>query len=468
MVRTSEVFTPAKLPTITSVDRTAVTEALGRVLPRGGNFVSVLGTTKLGKTTLVRKSLDAVDLSIYVPGQTLQAGPADLWQKCASELGIPTSVEASISSTDVSTWGLLGQVTAKIPGLAAKVGSTIGGQHGKTSSSGTKIQIDPERAVTASLTTVEASGVHVVVAIDDFHFISDQKTRKDILLALRPLADQGCTVVLISTPPSADDPAFSGTNLGGRRKTVKVPRWSETDLARIATVGFAALNVTANPLIVERLARESFGSPQIMQELCLNLCEDVNGVREEQVLRIALQEPSSWEDFFRLLYDDDAAAWLRTLGFGMTARRPRKKKRLPGQDIEIDGYQAILLALRDLNEPSVAFSKVKQKVGTMLELDTKALNKMNLELKAQNMDILASRDMKNALEAARGDALDLVAGEAEEDEPEFTAEAIRLAQEIPQPVFAATGERKLFKIEILDPLLSYTLRWHSEVFLSDR
>src|SRR5699024_2731088 len=102
-------------------------------------------------------------------------------------------------------------------------------------------------------------------------------------------------------------------DVGGRTETVEVEPWSDDDLALIAQKGFDELHVDDPAQLGGRMASESYGSPQIMQQLCLEICERVNGVESALSTRIDLQEPADWAAFWRLVQDEDSSDWLSKL-----------------------------------------------------------------------------------------------------------------------------------------------------------
>lgn len=462
-VQTSDVFTPAKLPTVTDVDREHLSKALDRLLRRGGFYIPVMGTTKLGKTTLVNGALRKLGYSIFLRGQSLTEGSDSIWPKLAAELEIPVSKEKGTVSGDKSTWGFFGKFAATLALIGkAEAGAQVGGEHLLQNSTSTSVPLDAESEVIKALELLVRGGLRVAIAIDDFHFITDVEKRRSIIRALRPVTGAGVSVVLITLPNRATDPAFQGTNIGGRQKPITVETWDLTDLEKIATLGFAALNVMADKSIITRLASESFGSPQIMQQLCLDLCEDVNDVFEEvpgnepQVL----EAPIDWTEFFKWIKDTDSADWLTTLGLGPKKKRDKRSK-YEVEGLTVDGYQLILLALRDLGVPtSVPFADVKSQVGKMLNVDTKKLNVMALENKASNMHVLAHKVMDEKLNNFRA-----MEAKADEEDDFYSEEELELAGDIPQPVFEFTKSATTPHLNVLDPWLAYTLKWHEDSFL---
>ncbi|MDQ0676568.1 hypothetical protein QFZ36_004194 [Pseudarthrobacter siccitolerans] len=462
-IQTSDVFTPAKLPTITDVDREDLSKALDRLLRRGGFYIPVMGTTKLGKTTLVNSALKKMGYSIFLRGQSLSEGSETLWLKLAAELEIPASKDTGTVSGDKSTWGFFGKFAATLALVGkAEAGAQVGGEHSLQQSTSKTVPLDAESEVIKALELLAKGGLKVAIAIDDFHFITDVEKRRSIIRALRPVTGAGVSVVLITLPNRATDPAFQGTNIGGRQKSITVGTWDQTDLEKIATLGFAALNVVAKKSTIARLASESFGSPQIMQQLCLDLCEDVNDVLEkvEGDTPLTLQEPSNWNEFFKSIKDHDSADWLTTLGLGPKKKRDKRSKYEVGGR-RADGYQLILLALRDLGVPtSVPFADIKAQIGKMLQFDAKQLNVMALEAKANNMHVLAHKVMDEKLGNFKA-----LEAKAEDDDYFFDEEEVELAGDIPQPVFEFTKSATTPLLNVLDPWLAYTLKWHEDSFL---
>lgn len=133
----------------------------------------------------------------------------------------------------------------------------------------------------------------------------------------------------------------------------------------------------------------------------------------------------------------------------------------------MDGYQLILWALHEMGAPAeVAFTRVRSKINELPAVKEQGVGRFALEQKAKNMNTLASRDMKQALEnKTSGDNPD--EDDSSADAQVFTEEELRLAERVPQPVFEVVGDNAAsMRIRILDPLLAYTLNWHPESFAS--
>ncbi|PPF32055.1 hypothetical protein C5D04_13640 [Rathayibacter sp. AY1D2] len=469
MVKTVDVFTPAKHPTYTSVTRTEIWRELEDLAEQGGAIISVLGTTKLGKSTLVRETMAKALFYAYVPGQNLTGGASALWAALVAKLGIPSSSTTGKVSGDKSKWSFFARFGVSIPtALNIGGGSTVAGEHHVDSSTGATYDMDAPTAVTEALAILSAAARESdkfppMIVIDDFHFVTNSETRRELVLALRPITESNATLVLATLPGRENDEAFSTTNAGGRHYSVKVPVWNDDELRQIADRGFEILNVRATDETKNQLIKQSYGSPQIMQQLCLNLCRRVNGVRDDTTDVGMLSEPESWPEFFRLVRDEQSVAWLRTLGVGLTARRGRNLLDLKDGS-SLDGYQLILRAIHEMRSPAeVPFTAVRDMVGELVAA-TADLSTVALEQKAKNMGIVASRQMQAALDKKNAAGAE-DQSEQELEEQQFTEEEIQIADLIPQPVFEVAGNKAAtMQIRILDPLLAYSLTWHPEAF----
>lgn len=461
MAKATDIFTPTKRPTFTSVRREAVWDDLESYIEQGGGFVSLLGTTKLGKSTLVESALETSIFGVSIPGQTLITGVDALWRWLVDELGIHTSAQTGLANSR----GVELAVAARL-GMKEIAEGEIGlkGLAGKNTSATKDYVIDPAKAVQSAFSTIAgATEDHQnppIIAIDDFHFVTDPTARRSLILALRPIAQENVTVLLATLPGREDDDGFESTNVGGRHYVVHVPRWEDEDLRAIATAGFVELNAAVETDVVDQLIDESLGSPQLMQQLCLNLCR-VNSVKMSGVETVHLKAPADWTEFFRKVRDPQSVAWLERLGLGLTQRRPRN--RYPtGDGKELDAYQLILQALHEAGSAEASLADLKIRIGAMVGRSQTEVSRMNLDQIAKNMNVVASREMTDALQAS----LDAAESADGLDEATlFASDEVRLATRVPQPVFEVVGENGSdLMVRILDPLLEYTLKWHPEAF----
>jgi hypothetical protein len=130
----------------------------------------------------------------------------------------------------------------------------------------------------------------------------------------------------------------------GRVVQLPIEFWSETDLLGIPRSGFAALNVEDPDETLSRtLAAESFSSPFLMQDFCLQLVK-ANGVREATESATRLQPPADWDTFFRSQASAASKAAFDLLAQGPRQRADRKERTLKDGRVT-DIYGAVLEAI---------------------------------------------------------------------------------------------------------------------------
>ena len=281
--------------------------------------------------------------------------------------------------------------------------------------------------------------------LDDFHFIPEQ-TRREVIQALKPLAHKGASVVIITLPHRRSEASRLVKDVGGRTETIEVEPWSEDDLALIARKGFDELGVNDPLNLGSQLAAESYGSPQIMQQLCLELCERINGVERAASSSLALRAPEDWRAFWRLVRDEDSSDWLSKLDSGPKERGQSRKRHKLKSGLELDGYGVILVALRDLG-PKLSISLDELNAEIARQLVSKKASALGVATKLGHMSTIAAK------------SLDASPPEIEDEDEEVQDPATGS----PQPVFEYVAERE--EIHILEPYLAYTLKWHSDELL---
>lgn len=449
--KTTEVFSPGKASSITYVHREnrAAESQLAKEVRRGGNIVSVVGPTKMGKTVLVGQ---VVADKLWLEGQWLGDIEA-FWTKLAVQLNIPASKNSSKSSSDVAKWS----IKAKINVGPGSFGSEVGGDHGKSLLDGWTVDIPQDQAVVRALQDLKSAGRTHSIVIDDFHFV-DADVRTEIIRALKPLAFAGIPAILITLPHRKRDSFAGVSDIGGRTRTITVEAWSEDELVKIAHKGFEALNLVDDEgLIAARLAKESYGSPELMQRFCLELCEEVNEVLETERFAVPLVSPAGdWSEFFTTITDEQAAAWLEKIAKGPKSRG-KARNLLPLNDgRNLDGYQILLAAMKALGPKlSMTVDDIKQQASILLAPGTD-IKKVQVTTKLVHMSGIAATSLQDAPpELDEEEVLDF---EADEDPSAGSV----------QPVFEYAPNEIPETVNIIEPFLAFTLRWHGDRYLQTK
>lgn len=341
--RTVDVFVAGGQPTITYNPRSELNldAELRKYLQTKYKVLSVSGPTKTGKTVLVRRVIPRRE-GVWISGGQVDSLDR-FWELVLHETGGHTEVAAA-SGTDKETEGSAGGgVEANL--IVAKIGakSEVRERTGSSQTTTTTRKVSP---ATAAVQALREQGRPLVV--DDFHYIS-REVQEKIVRALKDLVFEGVPVILISVPHRAFDAVKVEREMTGRVAQLSVPVWKDVELAQIAQKGFEALKVNAASEVLERLIRESFSSPHLMQDFCGELCRS-HGVHETLAALRELGPPADWDAFFRSKASETAKREFERLRTGPRERTDRKKRLLTnGQACDI--YTAVLLGIARAGPP---------------------------------------------------------------------------------------------------------------------
>ena len=377
-----DIFTPNAEPTITYVQRSELKleESLNQYYLTPNLVVSISGPSKSGKTVLINKIIPSESL-IPVVGAGISS-PENLWERVLQWMDVPASVTTSDSSITGGAASATGGGEIGIPlvakGMAqAKVSVSKSKQAGKS----TIKYEDPLLKVIA-----EIAGSDFAIFIDDFHYI-DEQLREEIGRQIKVAAEAGVKFITASVPHRTDDVVRSNSELRGRVAAVDLQYWSVAELARIPRLGLAAFNAEIAPSIETKLATEAFGSPQLMQSICMNLCMVLDlyaPLETQERMRVTkvqitetLRRTSSFADFSRML---------SSLLSGPRVRGTERKIHSYTDGSEGDVYRAVLLAVsQDPASLSFSYEDIQKRIREICTGDvptgssiTSALEQMNI------------------------------------------------------------------------------------------
>jgi hypothetical protein len=447
-----DVFVPGKVSEITYVHREdrAAENDLATEARRGGKIVSVVGPTKMGKTVLVGK---VIQDSLWLEGQWLRTLD-DFWTKLAVELHLPTSKSGSTTSGDTAKWSIFAKLG--FPGVGG-AGASVGGDHKLEKVQSWSTNIPQDQAVTRALKELSAAGRKHSIVIDDFHFVP-ASVRTEIIQNLKPLTYAGIPAILITLPHRKRDSIAGVEDIGGRTRTIRVKAWLDPELVQIAQKGFKALGVLdPDNKLAEQLARESYGSPELMQRLSLELCETVNAVYKTAEEPKPLSAPSSWQDFLGAIEDEQALAWLERLVSGPKVRGKERRSFELKDGRVLDGYQVILTAMKAQGpQLSMTEDAIKQNIVDLLA-NAGDFNKVSLANKLHHMSDIATKSLSES------------APELEDEDSNLWDEYVEdPVNGSVQPVFEYAHTELPRKVYIIEPFLAFTLRWQGERYLQGR
>ena len=345
-LRPEDVFTPNDFPVHTYVQRadkkleTSLEFALGT--PK--TVISISGPSKAGKTVLIERVVGSDNL-ITISG-ALIGSATDLWDRVLDWMGVPESVSETVTGASGYQLGAEGGGKAGIPFLAegqAKASIQANRSDAKASS---------QTAKRGGLAQVEReiAGSEFVVFVDDFHYIP-RDCQTEVARQVKAAAGLGIKICLAAVPHRADDAVRSNSELRGRTAGIDVGFWTLEELAEIATRGFAALGYTITDKDAHRFAVEACRSPQLMQQICLQVCRVV-GIKEARPAEASLNfsslsfsEDSIREALEMAASQTDYTSLVKTLHAGPKKRGMERKIFDFIDGSKGDVYRAILITL---------------------------------------------------------------------------------------------------------------------------
>lgn len=431
-IKTADVFVPGLLPTVTynPRDDLKLEEKLGDYLEDGGTVLALVGPTKTGKSVLLKRVLDG---PVWIEGQAIKS-VEDFWQLIGSQLSMQltsTLTTSSASSSEV-------RVEGGIPFL------TGGGGVSDAESESTSVQVISALSSAVSQGLLESRRGLV---IDDFHFV-DRDTQREVVRAVKPLVFAGLRVVLAAISHRQHDVPNVVEDMVGRVSPLRISLWTKDELEYIATSGFKRLNVTdPGGTFGRKLAEASFGSPHIMQKLCREFVRSVNGVREARDEPLVLQEPDSWDEFFRSQVDDASGRWFAKLLRGPQEKgQQRSKWRVKESATMLDNYGLVLQSIAK-SGPQLELTRDEIRSGIDKNVIGKPPEAHQVTRALQHMSRIAATRLDDPRPS----------------ESELEAEALEFAGV--QPVLEFIGEGPGSTLHIADPFFAYYLRWGSDQHL---
>jgi len=344
-----EIFTPGGFPTWTYVDdhlRDKQQQLLD-TLEDGSMLVSISGPSKSGKTVFVENILGKENL-IQVTGAGVSS-PEDLWFRVFDLIGTPIDQTTSTSSTIGTSIGTKAAAEGSV--LVAKAKGELSGNL-ETSSSNSRTEA-PARDY-LQLLIKELSGTDFVIFIDDFHYI-EKSAQSELAQQIKEAIRQGVKFICAAVPYHSDDVIRSNPDLRGRFFSIDFDYWGDETLKKIAYRGFEKSNISYRRELINGLASEAAGSPQLMQYLCLNACYE-RGIREvpEEPVDLVFEQSFFEEICRRTVASTDYSSIAEKMLEGPKTRGSDRKSYITKFDWQGDVYRILLKSI-SLDPPCLNF-----------------------------------------------------------------------------------------------------------------
>jgi len=350
-------------------------------------LITVTGHTKSGKTVLVEKIIPR-ETSVWIEGGSI-GKENEFWENILNEIDLFETVvseSGSIISTDLSA-------SLSVEGGVgiAKAGSSV---NSKVEASENKTETK-SRTVSPKVAAIDGLRMKKIpLVIDDFHYLPKDLQEK-IVRALKQPIYTGVPVVIIAIPHHRYDVIKIEKEMSARIFQIQIPLWKEKELQYIPETGFNILNVELNPKLIEILAKESIGSPHLMQDFCRLICQikKINTpCADKRILDITDNELES-------IFIEMAESIGRPI-FDKLARGPRqrsdRKARILKNGETVDIYQLVLLAMAHLKPGlvSLEYEELRTAIKEISAEQTPSIQEVARVLKM--MALIATSDRSSA------------------------------------------------------------------------
>ncbi|KPX34607.1 Uncharacterized protein ALO70_03148 [Pseudomonas amygdali pv. eriobotryae] len=273
-MRATDVFKPKGIPTHTLVREPvapAASISFDDAIEEGGTLIRVVGPSKSGKTVFVDTKAEARRY-IRISASGLK-NALELWTRVLASAG--GEAERTTSTEFKGTVG--GEAGAKASAgivlFKAETEGKVKADVSASSSTAIVLATDPLHTVIQMF----QDGA-VWIFIDDFHYATAD-VRKELAEQIKFAAEEGVQLIIALIPGRSEDLLQKNGDLQGRIVDISFDYWNDDELSSIAHSGFPHLNIRLEPGSSVRLARESAGTPQLMQAICLELAREL-GARE--------------------------------------------------------------------------------------------------------------------------------------------------------------------------------------------
>ena len=346
------VFTPTSYPSYTYVPRDQLhhERLLRQWVESSTQIASVSGPSKAGKTVLVQRVVGEGNL-IVVSGASVRT-PDQLWERVLDWWGEPHVTTASRldQTTDQKASDRNVNIGVAGAGVASKSTTSTG-----TSTTETSLATVNRRGLPQVVQ--ELANTRFTLLLDDFHYIP-AAIQSDVAQQLKDAASRGVRICVASVPHRADNVVRALPELRGRVLAIDLDYWSKRDLLEIPRLGCDVLGMHVDNDSLAMFATEAAGSPQLMQSICLWMCNHL-GIREavQPARAITLDAVARKGTLFLTSCTVDFRSLVKALASGPKARPDQRKKYHLADGTKADVYLAVLRAVA-MDPPRLTISYV--------------------------------------------------------------------------------------------------------------
>jgi hypothetical protein len=346
-----DVFTPTSFPTHTYVQRDELhhERLLNEWLRSSTQIASIAGPSKAGKTVLVQRVVGEANL-VTVSGASIRTAD-QLWERVLDWWGEPHATMTSTVETNTEAETREHGGTVGLSGTGASHRSS----QANTSAAAETLQATVNRRGLPQVVQ-ELANTQYTVLLDDFHYIP-AAVQPDVAQQLKDASSRGVRICVANVPYRADNVVRALPELRGRVLAIDLDYWSKRDLLQIPKLGCPLLALDVDHASLEMFASEAAGSPQLMQSICLWMCNHL-GARDtaDPPRSVVLDELARKEILFLTSNTTDFRSLVRALIGGPRVKPGDRRSYIHRDGRSGDVYLTLMRALA-MDPPRLAFQR---------------------------------------------------------------------------------------------------------------
>lgn len=277
--------------------------------------------------------------------------PDQLWDRVLDWLGEPHATTAAHVDTSTETHAHERIANLGLAGVGVSGRKSGNEQHGSTDSTQASVNRRGLPQVVQELANSEDT-----ILLDDFHYIPPA-IQNEVAQQLKDAASRGVRICVANVPHRADNLVRALPELRGRVLAIDLDYWTKKDLLEIPKLGLPKLGLEIDNASLTMFAREAAGSPQLMQSICLWMCNHL-GVREtaDPPRSVQLDELARKEILFLTSCTVDFRTLVRALITGPKARAGDRRMYVHNDGRRADIYLSVIKAMM-MDPPLLAIER---------------------------------------------------------------------------------------------------------------
>nr|QNO42260.1 hypothetical protein LDHBDEKG_00011 [Methanosarcinales archaeon ANME-2c ERB4]QNO43046.1 hypothetical protein HGKCJMEE_00024 [Methanosarcinales archaeon ANME-2c ERB4]QNO43189.1 hypothetical protein CEGDBGHB_00011 [Methanosarcinales archaeon ANME-2c ERB4]QNO45342.1 hypothetical protein IOFJOFCH_00002 [Methanosarcinales archaeon ANME-2c ERB4]QNO45672.1 hypothetical protein BOCBCOEP_00001 [Methanosarcinales archaeon ANME-2c ERB4] len=260
--KTSKVYVPVGLPTITFVKRANLERSVKAWEMNRAKHMLIFGPSKSGKTSLWKKYVSKE--VIKVPCNSVKS-IGEIYSEILFELNSFYAVEKQKE---------LGTKAGFLAGLTA----TLGIFSAKTQAQSEVSNINSDKQIAVASPNIGANLLikylkpsEKIIVLEDFHYANDQ-LKHQLSQDLKAFSDDECPWIIVGIQHKTSKLLSYNIDLQQRIAEIPVEGFTNEQLKTIIELGGSALNIKFSDEVKDRIIKESLGSASLVQNICQRIC----------------------------------------------------------------------------------------------------------------------------------------------------------------------------------------------------